>query len=55
MTRPKNYAKDVREKRNLGVNNDYLEDDSLTIHEADDSGIGFNYFSCRPSYNTQVE
>ena len=55
MTRPKtNYAKDVREKRQQGVADNYMLDDSLTMHEGEESAsIGFS-FSCRPSYNTQV-
>lgn len=55
MTRPKtNYAKDVREKRQQGVSDQYLLDDSITMHDTEDSSsIGFS-FSCRPSYNTQV-
>lgn len=54
MTRPKtNYAKDVREKRQQGVSDNYLLEDSMTMQDNDNSSIGFS-FSCRPSYNTQV-
>ena len=58
MTRPpsqrKNYARDVREKMKSGAGDQYLVNDSMTMHESEETGIGYS-FSCRPSYNSQVK